>query len=194
MERYILVAACILFIFSSCGQPHLDIIRGNYAFLRGDFQKANITYLEALKKGSYEKWIAYNLGNVYYSLGEHEAALKQWNRAASTENKELIFNVVYNRGILYYEQGEYEKAFRDFKRSVEIDPSNLKAKINLEYALQKMNARRANVKTPSIIQKEDSRGFTGEDAERILDYVERKEKERWESSRRVTSPESASDW
>ena len=187
----ILIVLFVSLVFSSCGkgEAHFYILRGNYSYGRGDFQEANVMYLKAAEKGLNRDIVAYNLGNVYQALGESEAALEQWAAARQTGNAALLPNVLYNEGILRYDLGEYEEAYLLFRNVLELDPFREDARINLEYALKKMNARDQAPKSVTAVPDENEE--TG-NLDRVLQYVKRKEQTLWGSG--TTETEYQRDW
>lgn len=87
--------------------------------------------------------VGYNLGTVFYALGEAASARDLWNEVVPGENQELAFRLVYNQGILNYRNGAYPEAYESFKSALLLNPASMAAKVNLEHSLAKMNAREA---------------------------------------------------
>lgn len=193
MEKFALTLFLLLssVVLSSCGKAevYLHVLRGNYAYGRGDFQEATVMYLKASDTGQFRDIVAYNMGNVYQALGESEAALEQWEKARLTGNKELLPNVLYNEGILKYEMGEYEQSYLLFRQVLELDPLRDDARVNLEYALKKMSARN---KVPKSIRPVPGEEKERENLERVLQYVERKEQTLWGTG--TSESEYQRDW
>ncbi|HKK65951.1 MAG TPA: hypothetical protein VJ967_08860, partial [Clostridia bacterium] len=107
MARNILVAGNILLLLmlSSCSpiQSYVKVIEGNYAFSRGEYKEANLVYVESLKAAQYSDRLLYNLGNVYHSLGESEAAVEEWQSSVeASRDPELLFRIAFNRGVIQY--------------------------------------------------------------------------------------------
>jgi Ca-activated chloride channel homolog len=185
----------VIFMLSSCGavEPHFSAGMGNYAYSRGDFQKANIYYLRAYESGTYQEWIAYNLGNVYAALGEYEAAAAEWGKGLSSENEDLLFHLSFNRGVLAYEQAGYEEAFDLFKRALLLRPSSMEAKINLEHTLDKLEGR-----NPAMGKSREARPIeerqVEDDVDRMLEYIRRKEAHRWAPADEEEKKRDSRDW
>ncbi|MFP4010518.1 MAG: tetratricopeptide repeat protein [Spirochaetaceae bacterium] len=168
-----------LLLLSSCGtETHLRVLRANYAFGQGRFQNATVDYLRAFETGEYGRWIAYNLGNVYYALGEVQAALGMWERAGDSDEADILFGVAFNKGVYYYERGRYRDAYTQFQRALEIDPGNVDAKVNLELALRKIRAGEQVVRGEPPEDGGEAEGNSAQTV-RILEYVRRKEENRW---------------
>ena len=167
-------AACCL-LLSSCGEfgASAQVFLGNYAFFRGDYQKANIRYLRAEESGVQEQIIAYNLGTVYQALGETESAMDQWSRIDAGENTVLAYRAVFSRGVLQYQLGEYQKAYDLFRQALIYNPASLEAKINLEYAFRKLNIKEQALPAASsgVPQAEPGK----EEIQRIMEYIRRTE-------------------
>ncbi|MBN2051064.1 MAG: tetratricopeptide repeat protein [Spirochaetales bacterium] len=193
MEKYILIillSAAVL-LSASCGNagPALEVLQGNYAYGRGDFQEANVFYLKAAEKGRFTDVIAYNLGTVYHALGESEAALEEWRKAQQTASEDLLPEVLYNQGVLLYDLGEYQEAYLMFRRVLELDPLREDARINYEFTLRKMSARNTAPRTVRQIPDESS---SAGDVDRVLQYVERKEQALWGTG--TIETEYQQDW
>ncbi|RKX72121.1 MAG: hypothetical protein DRP70_04005 [Spirochaetes bacterium] len=168
-----------------------QVLEGNMSFARGQYQKSILKYLEADGTGNTGKdVVSYNLANVYYALGEGEAALRLWAIVEdSTDNTDILFRVAFNRGVLYYHWGRYDEAYRAFRRALTIYPRDIDSKINLEDSLSRIR---------SEIPRENTTGDTeenegAEDSRHLLDYIKRKEADTWVTQSSVDG-ESVEDW
>jgi tetratricopeptide (TPR) repeat protein len=185
----VLVAA----VFLSCGtrNAYVDVLKGNYYFGRGMYQSAVVEYLNALEDVEHKDWIKYNLGNVYFSLGETDAAAEIWANASESRDPVLLFNIAFNKGTLLYELGKYREAFEEFKKALQLDSTHLGAKINLELSLRKMGTG-AGLLPP--VRDKGKIDRKREDPERILDYIKKKETTRWTASNQIDSDSEGDDW
>lgn len=188
---WVVLGLCV----TSCtvGEASREVLLGNDSFGRGDYQDATVHYLNAQKAGNgFQPWIAYNLGNVYHSLGEVNAAMELWNTASRTKDHQLLFNVQFNRGIAFYESGHFDDAYKAFRETLELDPSNMDAKLNLELTQKKLQAAsgtRSSNELPAVTQ-----GHSTEDAARLLEYVRRKEGRIWLPAAQHAETETVNDW
>lgn len=178
--RFILIVITPFF-FSSCNalEPGVSVLVGNYSYQVGEFQEATIHYLKGLDRQKYKEWIYYNMGNVYFSLGESRAAFAVWENVESTEDMNLRYRLNFNKGVLYYQLGKYNESYIMFKEALKANPSSVDTKINLELSLGKLSA-------PSV-DKLDSSGNTQDivnpaETQRMLEYIKRKEGELWFST------------
>ncbi|MFP4491364.1 MAG: tetratricopeptide repeat protein [Spirochaetaceae bacterium] len=196
MARYILgIAGIISFLlFSSCSESkvYFKVLEGNYAFSRGDYMTSNLDYIQAGREGRFLPWIYYNLGNVYHSLGEADAALDEWKRAEESEDRELLFKIAFNRGVVFYERGEYENAFSSFRRALRFSPDDLETKVNMEYTLRKQ-AMADSDGTPQTSENGEKPEASSESM-RILEYVERSAPTRLEPESSPLEEEEVRNW
>lgn len=188
-----LIAVFLALLSASCSDSSssVNVLAGNMSYSGGQYQKSILQYLSAYDAAKAGKDVVYyNLANVYFALGEGDAALRSWDLAEeNTENTDILFRVAFNRGVLYYHWGRYDEAYRSFRRALLLNPSDIDAKINLEDSLSRIRS--------AIPQPESADSSTGEesdkDSQHLLDYVRRKEADAW-SAQTTESGESVNDW
>jgi tetratricopeptide (TPR) repeat protein len=197
LEKYFLTGFIfyLLFSFTSCNNTsaYLNVIEGNYAFSRGEYQEANLDYLEVNDKKLFRDYLSYNLGNVYYALGEIDSAFTEWQSIDNESVNDITIRSFFNTGVLLFELSRYEEAYKIFRKILELDSSNINAKINLEHCIQKMNFT-----TENRINSQDSsmdRLEKAEDVSRVLDFVKRRESHVWNPPSELGQDGSdAKDW
>ena len=196
--RHYGAAAVILTVMTivSCGRPELEVVQGNYRYRQGEYAEATIHYLRALESRRHHGYLFYNLGNVYYSLGETEPALETLVRATVAEDdKELLLRSNFNLGNIYFELGEYEKAVTHYIQALQADATEIDAKINLELALKKAESATGERDVQKRVESAaPTRSDHKESHQRILGLIERKENENWRMSREQTAEERELDW
>ena len=198
MERSFLTLVSVVLaaaLLASCGvaEPHLSVLRGNYAFGQGRFQAATVDYLHALESEQLQEWIAYNLGNVYHALGESESALGMWQTARRSESETLLFGVHYNTGLLFYEAGRHREAYEQFVEALRLNPTSIAAKINLELALARVQAGDA-VTAPRRDDTAEPDGAAADESRRILEFIRRREEQRWFAVEEIPQEPASRDW
>lgn len=195
MEKIPLTLLLAVCGFSSCslGKTGMDTLLGNYAFQQGRYQKAMVHYLEGLKQNEFPGLIHYNLGNLYFSLGEPETAREAWEMAEPGSDKDLLFRIQFNRGIYYYEKGLFAEAYESYRSALLLKPQDTDAKINLELAYRKtMSTDRGDPALPAPERKD-----LEDNSLRILQYVQRKEELFWSENQRAapdTDSANNSSW
>ena len=197
MEKiFLTLTAVFILTVSSCSNPssYYSVWRGNNLFTGGDYQTANTSYLNALNKNVYTDYISYNLANVYYALGEGEAASAEWEKAARSKDDELLFRTMYNKGVLEYESGLYQEAFDSFKHALEIQPGNTNAKINLEYSLSRINSGANAAEASAAGAQVTDEKIVSDEIQRVLEFVKQKEAEAWKSNEDQGTASAENDW
>ena len=187
---FIFLSGALFLLLGSCTvlEPGLSVLRGNYFYQQGRYQDALLFYLKGEDTGKYSGRITYNVGNVYYALGEGQAALQIWAEIDGNRDSEVSFNTIFNTGVIYYQLGNYPEAYRAFRTALELDTSNLDAKKNLELTIDRLEveARSGESRT------ENPAPETTEDARRILQYIKRKEGSLWKS--KESGSDAENDW
>lgn len=184
---------CFLFGGCSCSPAEVDVLQGNYYFHKGEFQQSTICYLKALEKNKGVELISYNMGNVFYALGEGDSALAIWKDAESTNDVKILFKLSFNRGVLYYRQGNYKEAYNNFRRALEINPSDNGAKINLELTLEKLSSMDNKRKLSPLVENSKETSL-GDNSLRMLQYVKRKEDFFWSNETKEETVVDQDDW
>ena len=195
MEKSFLGIAIVAVVLTSCGvvEPHLSVLRGNYAFGQGRYQAATVNYLAALERQQFEQWITFNLGNVYFALGENESALGMWQSARAAESEQLLFGVHFNTGLLLYETGRYREAYDEFVRALRLNSTSVEAKLNLELALARVQAG-DGVAAPRRGESGVQEGESPDEAQRILQFIRRREEPKWFAVDEIPEQERSDDW
>ncbi len=190
LVRWIGLTAAALSCFASCSffEPGSSILRGNYAYQKGDYQTALLRYLSREDESRLQQRIIYNKAAVYYALGEGESALELWQSIDDDRDRELLFSASFNAGVVYYRSGRFVEAYHAFRRTLELNPASLDAKKNLELTLERLEAES---RTPDNRPEESSEEVT-DDARRILQYIKRKEGSRWKAQEE--SSDHVQDW
>jgi tetratricopeptide (TPR) repeat protein len=201
MEKPALKLVLLLFplLLVSCRGENssLQVLRGNYLFNRGDDVLATYSYLKAgknVKDPRQQNYLNYNLGSVFLSLGEGEAAVEELERSLLLQGgrtaleANLQFRAVFNLGIARYDLGEYRQAAELFARALTIDAASWDAKINLELALKSLRTERISLPREQAVPQRDEREESGA----VLERLHAKEVPVWEKSQ--PDAEDALDW
>ncbi len=193
MERgYIVIILAALGMLSSCNfkTDGLLVVRGNYFFDKGNYNRALIDYYRLLdsdkgvsSKETYEKYLLYNIGTVYLANGEFRVAIPKLMEAAKcsvVKDRELCFRSNFNLGYIYYQLGEFDKAIEHFISALEVKPQSIAAKRNLEVSLRRLHLNVSSSESFSLSKKRGEKGKGMETAAlRLLDYVMSKEESLW---------------
>jgi Ca-activated chloride channel family protein len=190
MFTRLLPAFILPFLFASCSffEPGSSILRGNYAYQKGDYQTALLRYLSREEESRLQQRIIYNKATVYYALGEGQSALELWQEIDDERDRELLFAAGFNAGVVYYRSGQFVEAYHAFRRTLELNPASLDAKKNLELTLERLEAE---TRSPDS-RPDESLSEVSDDARRILQYIKRKEGSRWKAQEEPS--DAVRDW
>lgn len=168
-----------------------SLLTGNQQFRSGDYQKSIISYLKGIDSQESRDYFYYNLGNVYSYLGEYPSAFSIWSNTDGGESPQLRFNLLYNKGYLQYQLGNYKEAYLLFREALNVNPSSIHGKINLELSLSKMSAANYTQGNESFGEDSTER-VQSDETTRILEYVKNKEEMTWGTTYQEEALEN--DW
>jgi len=113
-----------------------QIIKGNDAYKKKQYNEAAVAYQKALTK-SPDPTAYYNLGNTLYKTGKPDEALKSYDNTVQTAKtnpvKEKAF---YNGGVVLQSQNKLGECIKAYKNALKLDPNDEDARQNLQRALQ----------------------------------------------------------
>ena len=88
-----------------------------------------------------KQYALYGLSTTYLMQNENAAALEKINELSGNAPNKIKFAAFYNSGIIAQREGDYQKAAELFKNALLVDPSNVRAKINLELSYNQQTQR-----------------------------------------------------
>jgi len=193
MEKALLILAAVLFL-TGCSPigAGMEVLMGNYAFTQGQYQKAILHYNKTQNDQEIQPWISYNLGNVYYALGEGETSMELWKTIDKEQDPQLQFTAHFNQGVFLYESGMYQGAYEEFRKALVLNPSDLATKKNLELSLDKSRVNR-DLASGTVQQSEE---FQGGDSHPMMNFLKQLEITDWSAGQKEVPQwdENAQDW
>jgi len=134
-------ALLILFLlFSSLGysqDANKDIVQGNEAYKKNDYNTATNSYKNALNKSSQNQIATYNLGNALYKNEKGDEAINSFdNTIRNSTDKVIKQKAYYNKGVAFQKQNKLPECITAYKNALKIDPNDEDARQNLERALK----------------------------------------------------------
>jgi Ca-activated chloride channel family protein len=178
-----------------------EIITGNQAYNRKQFDAASSSYQKALQKAPGNNIASYNLGNAIYKSGKPEDAVKLYDDAiqASAE-KGIKEKGYYNKGVAFQKQDKLPECIDAYKHALKIDATDEEARQNLQRALaqlkqqqQKPDQQKKNKQDKKDDKNKDQQPkpqpskITKSDAEEKLKSLLEHEKNLQEKLRKVKS-------
>lgn len=177
----------ILLIFVSCSSDTVKVLEGAYSCNQKQYSHAvslfhNVSEsaAEENKKEIFE-YAIYDLGTVYAILDENQASLEKFNQIDETAPQKVQFSAFYNAGVIHHKMGNYDLAVESFKRALQIDSTNLDAKINLELSIQQAEVDVKHSQSDMIPAQEEQ--SSSQDMEKaVFQRIKENDQKQWKSS------------
>ena len=194
----------LMILFSSVGFSQTETShfrKGNDLFNSGKYTDAEIEYRKGLAKKQ-DSWTGkFNLADALYKQNKYkEASVILDSLSKRTKNNKQLSSVYHNMGNAQLKNKEYEQSVESFKKALKLDPKAEDSRYNLSYALQKLKQEKQQQQQQQ--QKQDKKqdqkqdqkqnqekqkdqkqeeqkkqNLNREEAERMLDALNRDEKE-----------------
>ena len=124
--------------------------RGKYRDSLAHFHQAQIESPDDLK-------VRFNIASTQYQTGSYDEAIRGFKAVAlQSHDPKLIQKAIYNLGNTAFRQGNLQTAVDFYRRAVDLNPSDLDAKQNLEFVLREL-AKKNKEKGPDVSKKEAER-------------------------------------
>lgn len=146
---------------------HSPLIKGNDAYEKENFPKAEEEYLRAIEANPNSVKGHYNRGNAIYKSvnpSDDPEALKQRLDKAAESYLSAIENAddnttkskaYHNLGNTYMGKTEFDKGVEAYKNALRLNPKDMDTKANLQYALQQLQQQQQQ-------QQQQGEGESGE--------------------------------
>jgi len=124
----VLVRFCPLFFVSiSIGAD-----KGIDYYNNNEFEKARQYYESVIMNRNDDPAANFGLGSTAFQQQDYAAAMKGFETALGTDNNELKSSAYYNMANILAQNERLEESLAFFRKSLELNPSDLDAKINYE--------------------------------------------------------------
>ena len=110
---------------------------GNASMKGGKAEEALADYDKAVAELPSDPGAHFNRGNALFALSRFEEASNEFLRATQSQEPGLKASAFYNLGNSYFKNDKYSEALAAYRHTLALDPTNERAKWNLELALQK---------------------------------------------------------
>lgn len=206
--RYFSAKSLILLCFTACFpflqscsselSGSLNILKGSWFWHHGKYHDAAAEFIKAVEiadTASDSRLLQYGLtglGATYIMLDENSSASERLLMVSENADPSVQFAVAYNLALLYYRDGDFSQAAQFFKNALEIDSSNLDAKINFELASRQISvAADGGSRDLLPASQENSSGGL---ADAVFSMIREKEQNKWKKQQSDTSSDSAMDY
>lgn len=170
---------------------------GNGLYARGKYDEALSSYQMAEVLEPDVTAIHYNLGNTLFRLGRHQEALQELELVMIDKKPRRRADAMYNIGNVMFKAGQLDAAIKAYSSALVIDPNDRQAKENLEFCLKKKDEQQQQQDStgqgqqqqqqqqpqPQPEMQQERQGMSQDQAERVLQAVEDKEKDQQKKQR-----------
>ncbi len=118
-------------------RPNRAVTDGNASLQKGKAEDALARYDQAAAALPADPAVHYNRGTALFALSRYDEAIAELMRATESKSPSLKASAFYNLGNSYFKAERYADAIAAYKRSLGLEPGDMRAKWNLELALQK---------------------------------------------------------
>lgn len=137
---YLIVTLLVALVFSLPAQAQKwpersRVRRGNRAYERLDYGRAEERYQQALELSDTCFEAKFNLGDALYKQQRYDEAEKIFTALAADSTRSDLDRAhsFYNLGNSLFQQKKYQEALSAFKRSLRLNPADLETKYNYAY-------------------------------------------------------------
>jgi Ca-activated chloride channel family protein len=129
MTKLIETKSIIIFLLSSTlmGQD-----KGQKLFEQKKYDEARRYYESILDKRDEDKAALFGVGSSSYYLDDIEGALNSFGNTLDSEDDQLKSKSYYNLARILQDKNELEKSLSLYRKSLELDPTDIDAKVNYE--------------------------------------------------------------
>jgi len=207
-ESALKLIVCVILIIAATAWSDVgsDMRHGNHLERKGEYDAALKSYQKALVHEPDNPKIHYNLGRLLYRMGKYDEAVGEFQLGFLEKDRPFQSDVFYNIGNSQFKKGQLEAAIDAYKMSLMMNPQDLQAKQNLEFCLEIKEQLDNQPQRDSTEQERqppdeppqpqpDKSEISKEQAERVLQAMENKEKENLQKSRAQDRKETVEkDW
>ena len=118
-------------------RPNRAVTDGNASLQKGKPEDALAHYDQAAAALPADPAVHFDRGSALFALSRYDEAIAELMRATETKSPSLKAAAFYNLGNSYFKAERYADAIAAYKRSLGLEPGDMRAKWNLELALQK---------------------------------------------------------
>lgn len=158
----------LIFATSALAQKENKYIRnGNNNYEEQSYKDAEVDYMKALEKNPGSLKSQYNLGGALYKQENYEDASKLYNNLSALEDEVVSkASSYYNLGNTLLKEQKYPESIEAYKNSLRINPGDMDAKYNLEYAKKMLQKQEQEQENQDQDQDQDNKDEENKDQEK----------------------------
>jgi Ca-activated chloride channel family protein len=196
----VLYLAWLTAAFADVGE---SMRRGNRLYNEGKYDEALLSYQDALVQEPDNPKIHYNMGRALYKMERYDEAISEFELGLLEKDEKFQANTFYNIGNCQFKKRQLNAAIHAYKTSLLIDHKDIPSKQNLEFCLKMKEQMEKQPQSDSTGQQQQPQPqpqprkteISKEEAERILQAMQSREKENQKKAREPEKPERVEkDW
>ena len=165
-------------------------MEGVELYQKQKYDQASKKFLEAHQEKPDDPKISYNLGNSLYKQGSYEKALQNYSRSVEQKtSSSMNQNANYNMGNVFFRMNKLEESIVAYKKALELDPSDMDSKFNLEFVREQIKKKKQN-QDKSDKNKEGQKNPSKKD-KNVEDEGEQSNKNKKENIPSIKEPSNA---
>ena len=118
-------------------RPNRAVTEGNASLEKGKAEEALPHYDRAVATLPADSAVHFNRGTALFALSRYDEAIAELMKATESKSPSLKAAAFYNLGNSYFKADRFADAIAAYKHSLGLEPGDMRAKWNLELALQK---------------------------------------------------------
>ena len=153
MTKLIETKSIILFLLFSTlmGQD-----KGQKLFEQEKYDEARKYYESILEKRDEDKAALFGVGSSAYYLDDIEGALNSFGNTLDSEDDQLKSKSYYNLARILQDKNELEKSLALYRKSLELDPTDIDAKVNYELLKRQISQNQKDENQKDENQKDEN--------------------------------------
>ena len=197
-----LALSLVLLCFSSCSSEFNEskkILGAVWNWNQKQYTEAVAKFSQSLDEAksnddeTIKQYAIYGLSATYLMQNENAAALEKINELSGSAPNRIKFAAFYNSGIIAQREGDYQKAAELFKNALLVDPSNVRAKINLELSYNQQ-AQRAKESERQLNGAGEMSQEESDLQKSVFNRIREKDQQQWKNKQTKEKSNSALDY
>ena len=153
-----------------------------------EFEKARQYYESVIMDRNDDPAANFGLGSTAFQQQDYAAAMKGFETALGTDNNELKSSAYYNMANILAQNERLEESLAFFRKSLELNPSDLDAKINYELIKFQLQQQQQQNKDQNKNQDENNK-----DDEQTGDQKQQDKQQQEQNAKNDSSDEEESE-
>ena len=153
----------------------------------------SLTLAEENGDETIKQYALYGLSVTYLMQNENKAAMEKINALSGSAPDKIRFASFYNSGIIAQREGDYQKATELFKNALLVDPTNVRAKVNLELS-RNQQVQRAHESERQMIGADELSQEESDLQKSVFNRIREKDQQQWKNVQQEQKNSSALDY